>query len=51
MPPATASKRCSATVMGSTASASMINGGYASNDDKAPRGTLRSWTSTRDDAL
>jgi hypothetical protein len=36
---------------GSTASASMIDGGYASSGEKAPRGTLRSWTTTRDEAL
>jgi antitoxin HigA-1 len=36
---------------GSTASASMINGGYASNGAKAPPGTSGSSITTRDDAM
>src|SRR5260370_31233040 len=49
--PATASKPCTAIGAENIASASTINGGYASNGATARHGTSRSWTTTRDDAM
>jgi hypothetical protein len=48
---ATGSKPCTVIGAGNTASASTINGGYASNGAKLRHGTSRSWTSTEDDAM
>src|SRR5580704_19680911 len=48
---ATTSKRCTAIGASNTASASTINGEYASSGGKARHGTSRSWTITRDNAM